>query len=94
MASEGLLDGMSLWVAGRLLPPDRGPPIPERGMRAGSKEVGRERRGALKESGKGGGRSLAREIRQVLESTAFAQFKWPERNSKRRGQGWAAAAGQ
>lgn len=37
MASEGLLDGMSLWVAGRLLPPDRGPPIPETGMRAGSK---------------------------------------------------------
>lgn len=57
MASEGLLDGMSLWVAGWLLPPDRGPPIPETGMRAGSKEVGRERRGR----GEGEERSPERE---------------------------------
>lgn len=55
-------------------------------------EMGRERTGALKGSRKGGDRSLVREVQQVLESTAFAQFKWPERSSKRRGQGWAAAA--
>lgn len=67
-------------------------PIPDTGMRAGSKGGSGKGEDRSPERREGGGRSLSSEVQQVLESTACTQFKWCERSSERRGQGWAAAA--
>lgn len=64
-------------MAGRAAPPQGLPPQRMECKQAAREGVGRR--------GRSGERSPEREVGQVSESTALAQFKWPERSSERRG---------